>query len=495
MKFSDVNVIESFAKDISWNFEGRDDRCGGTLLIEIPMMIDTGPLNRNRVLKLRVVIYDTFSASKRQRHVYPPGLELPDDWPFSYRVNILERDASLLDGLNYAGDSVFTVHVRVFALLGVEVRASWAFDNEGFAELAPLTQTATPVTLKVDVDMLPRPESLPIPGAPVNTDMLYPTHPVYPYTTHNIFRRVGRFAVRHVPNGVDITWAATQQTLSLRIKKPGSASGFVYYFNPTPEFTPKNEGFFVYDDLLRIQICGDVHVHLSRPVNPPGDTYRPQSGATKVLTDEDRTELVDFLTRSAIALTASSLYEDSKRKQKEYRRRRVESLIFESHFVDPIAWDDEWSNLPGGSYLDADGKQRQFQRKPETLPPLLRKLPGCRFFRLTKVGGPGELQPFGKRIDISEDEDEAEKNFEEYLRAPPFQMPIAGQIATDVAFGLALPVVSDIADYAELNYALATGKDRWGHEVADWELVLMGLSIIPLAGDIFKIPRWIRRAF
>jgi len=81
------------------------------------------------------------------------------------------------------------------------------------------------------------------------------------------------------------------------------------------------------------------------------------------------------------------------------------------------------------------------------------------------------------------------EQFADYIRIRLSELQLAAaEFGVDVGIGI-IPIIGDIADYAEFNVALATGKDRWGNEVANWELVLMGVSAIPVFGDLFKVVR------
>lgn len=53
-----------------------------------------------------------------------------------------------------------------------------------------------------------------------------------------------------------------------------------------------------------------------------------------------------------------------------------------------------------------------------------------------------------------------------------------------------IPVVGDLADFAHFGYALATGRDVWGHELTAVDKIVMGIGavigLIPIVGDIIK---------
>lgn len=64
----------------------------------------------------------------------------------------------------------------------------------------------------------------------------------------------------------------------------------------------------------------------------------------------------------------------------------------------------------------------------------------------------------------------------------------------DIGIG-AIPGWGDIADGAELIGAVATGRDRWGREVAWWEIALMGVgTLLPLVGSsVLRSGRHLRK--
>jgi hypothetical protein len=53
-----------------------------------------------------------------------------------------------------------------------------------------------------------------------------------------------------------------------------------------------------------------------------------------------------------------------------------------------------------------------------------------------------------------------------------------------------IPIVGDLADFAHFGYALATGRDVWGHELTAVDKIVMGIGavigLIPIIGDIVK---------
>jgi hypothetical protein len=53
-----------------------------------------------------------------------------------------------------------------------------------------------------------------------------------------------------------------------------------------------------------------------------------------------------------------------------------------------------------------------------------------------------------------------------------------------------IPIAGDLADFAHFGYALATGRDVWGHELTAVDKIVMGIGavigLIPIVGDIVK---------
>jgi hypothetical protein len=54
-----------------------------------------------------------------------------------------------------------------------------------------------------------------------------------------------------------------------------------------------------------------------------------------------------------------------------------------------------------------------------------------------------------------------------------------------------IPIVGDLADFAHFGYALATGRDVWGHELTTTDQIVMGIGavigLIPIIGDLAKM--------
>lgn len=452
-------LLLAWGEAAKWRFDPFKDRVGGTLNLELPCRDLEGVFKLN----VKVVIYDTFSPTRRAEHVFPSNLPLPDDWPFSYRVEVIRAEPSPFDfvplgditaGFGITGaDMVTTINIRVFALQGVRVVASMARNDGQHTPMDPLRQSSGPLRLNVIIDKLYRPESLPVPGAPLHSDTLYPGHMVLAVPDDLLFSMLTRFTVQHVPNGVDITWTGTRQTLSLRLKKPGMAeAGFAYWFNPEPK-PRRRDDFIFFDDFLHILVSGEVDIRLAAPVNPPHDTVRPNSGDVPVFPREE-----DIL----------------------------------GYFVDPLAWEREHTDPVPDNGADPVAGSPDGVRDPDQFNDLLRPVSEARFFRVGTVASAQDLPPFGEPFTVRPEDDEAGDNLAHYMREDPFKVPLLAQAALDIGVSF-IPIVGDIADFAEFNYAMATGKDRWGREVETWELVLMGISVIPLVGLPFDVVKRARR--
>ena len=449
MSLPDLSL--AFGRKMRWRFDPEPDRYAGVLLVEIPVYFDTGIITgEHGFLKLRVELADHFDRAERRNHVFPRGLPLPEDWPFSYRVEMNETEpdfleynalAIALENAGYKGVNVHTnVTVRIFAMPGVQVTVEVSDASGAFSPFDPLEESSGPLTLKVAVERLCRPESMPVSGAPISNTTLYPGHPAQGCDSPLRDSVLSRFVVRHVPNGVDILWLATQQTVSLRLKRPQDhRSGFVYWFNPKPRFYEHGD-FLDYEDLLHIVTLGEVEVVVTLPVPPELSGLGPRL-----------LKVAEFLDR----------------------------FLERKFFADPLAWErfvNTWQSTVGP--IDT-----------RTLPELLRRVEESRFFRLRQVDDAADLPPYGAPLAITPGEDRAADEYPAYIK--PILSPgqvAAAQFVTDIAIGL-IPVIGDLADYAEFNTALATGKNRWGDEVEDWELPLMAASAIPIVGDALKVVR------
>jgi hypothetical protein len=231
--------------------------------------------------------------------------------------------------------------------------------------------------------------------------------------------------VRHLPNGAEFTWLATQQTLRVTLKEPGDGkSGFSYSLNPLPDFPRTEEReFLAFDDLLHIRFCGDVDfVLLPMPEAQFNDS------------------------RGGVAEIAGEV------------------------FPDPIEWAKR-NNPPYRGSAD---------------PALYRPIVESLFFRLERVDRLDELPAAGAVFKVHPDYNIAVNEYGRFLRTTNFT-PWA-QLVADLVVG-SIPLLGDIADFADFNLALRTGKDKWGNEVGNFDLVLMGLAIIPLLGSLFQVFR------
>ncbi len=349
------------------------------------------------------------------------------------------------------------------------------------------------LTVAVRIDKVSRPESLPDPELPLDNRLLYPAHPVDLARGDTGRRRdpmlelLGLFLVRHRPNRVDIMWTATRAVLSLELTKPGlQNSGIIYWFNPVPALLPPHgsdasaRGWPIYDDLLHVHVSGEVTVRLSKPVSPDFDT--PRSGylhpdGDRAVTIRDEARLVKQIGPEPDPLQTGEIDD-----------------LEEAFFVDPWMWPHEFTGAPAQAVIHAPGAKVGTTLPADRAPRLLRPLADSRFFRLQTHDSVAALPAFGDRASIDEAYDEAGDNVMAYLAEPPWNMPLLGQLGADLALAFLSPGVSDLADYIELNHALATGKDRWGNEVADWELVLMALSIVPIAGAAPAVLRRVVKA-
>ena len=532
----DLTVTETNTDGVAWGFEPSGKNPGGVLEVTIPVRIAKlgwalrvmpipgappppkellEPYRAWHTLTIRLNIRESLTPQQRQAQLFPPELNPADDWPFNYRVEVIDRVAEAEDAAKKRAAAEkdgkateppkftlpnVTVDIRLFALQGVNITATYHLDKETPKELDPLVQVFGFLTVAVRIDKVSRPESLPDPELPLVNRLLYPAHPVDLARGDTGRRRdpmlelLGLFLVRHRPNRVDIMWTATRSVLSLELTKPGQqGSGFAYWFNPTPELSPPHgsdasaRGWPIYDDLLHVHVSGEVTVRLSKPVSPDFDTPRSgylHPGGRRAITIRDEARLAELFGPEPDPLDADEAV---------IQTGDIDDLE-EAFFVDPWMWQHEFTGAPAQDVIHAPDTKVGTTLPSDRAPRLLRPLADCRFFCLQTHDSVAALPAFGARAPIDEADDDAGDNIMAYLAEPPWKMPLLGQLGADLALAFLSPGISDLADYIELNHALATGKDRWGNEVADWELVLMALSIVPIAGAAPAVLRRVIKA-
>lgn len=445
------HIARVLHEEVSTSFQRRRDTgYDGVFTVEIPVI--TG---FRTSVQVRLEIDDTLSVDDRDAHRFPPDLPLADDWPYICRVTALPSPPFWgFLGSAPVADNVL-VRIQVFALYGVKISAFVAGQDGKFEQMEKLVYENGSLRVQVDIDKMCRPECLPVTGEAINTDLSHPMAPVTGAQQTPLARKLSQFIVRHVPNGVDITWLGTQQTLSLRVAKPEKAeAGFVYYFNPEPRFGSDDLSQpRAYDDLLHILVLGEVTItlDLAMPLEKKQVMPKAQDG-------EDDVEVWGT------------------------------TPLYDRMFVDPVQWDrahqivtQEQEVLEaGGDPYDLPDRVRPDQ--------IVRPVEQARFFRVGRVDDVRDLPPYGAPFLIGTgEEDEARGNrVRAYLFKKPGPPPLLVKVAFDVIVG-EIPFFGMAADYAEFNQALATGKDRWGDEVTDFELVLMGASILPVIGLPFEV--------
>ena len=465
-------------EEASWGFEpdAETHAYGGRLEVRIPVTLSStkglflAPLNpfasgadivkqnfRKDELIIEVDVNDGLTRKERDAYVYPSDFPLAMEWPFTFRVDAFDHRGG--DDEEDASKKKYTrkvtrLNINIYALNGVKVTAfyrlkSWG-DSQGVRKLlTPSANDLGALFMSYRVDKLCRPESLPHPEFPVESRQLYPSHPVFlkdlprggqPLPGH--LKLIGNFLVSHRPNGVDINWLATQQTIQITLPEPGNQNAaFTYWFNPNPKVAGAGK-HLVYDDLLHIHVSGKVDIHVTKPV----------------------------------ALRIGKMSE-----QYLYRGIKVDhpnpEAALGSNFLDPIAWTRHSAsktavekNVP---YIPISAKSQ-----------VLRDLKMSRFFRVKRHDQAKSLPSFEEPAPISATDrrEKAKDKYADYLKPKPEKPPLLIQLGTDIGLALLAPGVSDVADFAELNLAMATGKDKWGNKVEDWEIYLMSLSTVPIAG-------------
>jgi hypothetical protein len=107
------------------------------------------------------------------------------------------------------------------------------------------------------------------------------------------------------------------------------------------------------------------------------------------------------------------------------------------------------------------------------------------FFRLKRVDRLEDLPAPNAIFSVRSEEDVAPVDYHTFSPPPDLHAMPWVQLAVDLGIGT-IPIVGDVIDFADFNLALSTGKDKWGNEVDNFDLVLMGLAIIPLFGSLFQ---------
>jgi hypothetical protein len=357
--------------------------------------------------------------------------------PYRYRVDYAEhrevvpKFSSLgpVVGQQHEEDR-FTVKVDIFVLRGVRVQRFIEETGKAARDFDAEYRVGA-LTIVFNVFAFQDIRRLPVPGEPLSQNLLYPFYEAFnddfPLTR---LQALTYLAVRHIPNGIEFTWIVTEQTLRVTLNAPGDGvSGFAYAVNPLPEFpyTGTRE-FLRFDDLLHLRICGDVKL-----------TLLPMRAA---------------LSKRAVRSNSGNAVE-------------VSGMVF----PDPIEWEKR-------NYSTATGAAD---------PSLYRPIVDSLFFRLKRVERLKDLPAPGETFTVPPREDIAAAEYGSFAPAGLNLVPWA-QLVFDVAIGF-IPIVGDAMDYADFNLALRTGKDKWGNEVDNVDLVLMALAIIPVLGSLFQLFR------
>jgi|LNAP01.1.fsa_nt_gb hypothetical protein len=404
---------------------------GGVLYIEIQAGVGgdwrTDTPGSARTFMLKVFLED---SRLRNATMSFAGSE-PGVLPYRYRVDIVRGSSKRY---YYADGYVQTKQVpadtlRLQLFLHRGIKAFAIIQPKGGAVQAfPLTgeQTFGALSIQSSVVTVQDIRRLPPSGEPISQSLLFPAYASYndEMASPGPRQMLMYIMVRHIPNGVEFTWLATNQTLRVRLRDPtDGASGYAFFLNAFPQFEVSGSRFYDYDDLLHIRTCGNVELSLT----PPDSEVRT-------------------------AITGDVPVE--------------RSGSFPDPILDPDQGEDRFHTL-----LDRE-KQAS-----------LRSVEKSVFFRWQEVGGLDELPAPDQAFEVSVDDDRARHSYAQIVTSD--ESTFWTQLVVDMGIGF-IPIAGDIIDFMDFNLALRTGKDKWGNEVDDLGLFLMGLACIPLAGEFFK---------
>lgn len=444
-------------RDVRWSFERIGNMYRGKITVELPI---AHPAHVGTIL-VEVTVEDTFDEATRDAYVYPHDLPLPDDWPFTWRVEVLpDSTRCLRPGKSVLVDAFIdlplstAVNIHVFCLFGVKVSAVAKIPGEEEKLLGPIGLWGDFFNVNIIVDKLARPECLPTDGSAPHGPTLHPVHPVSLKDGNSDLARVTRFVVRHMRNGVLVQHIATGASVVLRNLKPWQAdTGYSYYFNPAPSRITQ-EGNLIYYDYLYLRVSKHIDIRFLPPNAVPGDAIDPVLNT--------------------------------------YVFREIEAKA--NLFVDPIRWEARNSTEPhviagaSGGVVDIPDAIASAEEH------VLRELAEARFFRVHRVD-PNGLLPFGKPFEIFAEDDEATEAFDTYRQTPRDKADLnavgaeLALAALDMSVSL-IPVIGDAVDAGELAWAIVTGCDRTGRPVNSWQLALMGLQLVPGMGYFAKRGRF-----
>ncbi|MCX7214627.1 MAG: hypothetical protein NTW53_18445 [Burkholderiales bacterium] len=415
---------------------------GGKRMLEMEGLDSEGRLCR---ITITLTFADRFTREQRWERRYPRNLPVPEQWPFAMRV---DQPVRYNLGLRRKPLAHSAVRIRVYALHGVQITAEIVVGSEVKRPLENF-EDLDDLAIEFIVHRLDSPLQLPLPGTEPLPGEVLPKYPVISSDKPDLggvpFSLLFKFQVETRPDGVDITWCITRQVLRLRFTKIKMGDcGIAWYFNPSPKL-PKDGSFYNFNDLLHVRICGDIEVKVTNPVRPDeGYNTAPAFG-----------ELMNgFRARYEIGFKGKLGTADR-------------------YFADPLAAEICAQMIDAG-------------RPAKEHPDLQRDIAGALFFRLEKVACLSQIPAAGEPFEVAKDI--APGNFDAWRNGPPSLIAEFTKLGIDLGIGF-VPVIGDAVDFAEFNHALATGEDRWGREVADWEVTLMGLSAIPALGVIFPLVR------
>jgi len=433
----------------SWSYNTTNNN-EHRLDVKIPVTTSSFSSDAQSVIELKVNVVDS-------KAVYPA----------SYNVTSNKHTKWHSVGGHFGGSVKIiytTVRVALYAMRGTKIVPQMALPQEHMRPVDIKTHHFGVLTIIIDVYIIQEPSHFPQIGEALNDSKIFPSYEVRPENTRapamqtQSFRR---FCVKHRPNGVDITWVHTGQVIHLDLPKPKNLmgeekldfgylngdSGFSFSFNVEGQLQKNNNGDLLYDNLLHIFIWGEIKITLSEIADPVKLRVYSESENTYGIPNE---------------------------KFKEVKNIPSLSLIF----LDPEKW--QRNKKPYYAINNANDMKHLNKRYSDWRP-----LNESRFFRVAKVKRVEQLPVLDSGVRVEgEYFDQSPHYYMSYYNKPNYEE--ITHLLIDVGVGF-IPIVGDLADFAEFNYMLSTGKNKWGEKVSNFEVALQGIAVIPLFGDGIRL--------
>ncbi|MEM8813305.1 MAG: hypothetical protein AAGF59_11865 [Pseudomonadota bacterium] len=209
------------------------------LFVRIPAKSKT----LNADLKLEIVLKDQLFARRTRTADEADPLYSSDEPAYQYRVDTRKHRKRVLAPTT-ASDKGFTfrdhvtVSIQLLVLRGVRVFPKFYNPlDQSITTFDPLSQTFGDLTITLSIHVLQDRRQMPDEGIPIDKGSLFPLIEVDndDVSKNPLVQGLHRFVAQYIPNGVRITWLATQQTLEIALANPlDGNSGFAVSFNPEP---------------------------------------------------------------------------------------------------------------------------------------------------------------------------------------------------------------------------------------------------------------------